>query len=96
MAEGESGKVLIVGEARWPIEADRLPVEFCDLVLEARQGMNIVYLSLGAAIIDGASKPTVRVTSRMRMSLVMAQNLRDVLTNIIADALKPADKSQTN
>lgn len=72
------------------------PVIFSDLVTETRVTNGIVCLSYAAVHTDGPNAPKVRIVARHRMGLVHAQILRDVLSELIEQALKPADKSQAN
>ncbi len=89
-----SGKSLLGGEI--DIKDTGIVPAFVDVVTEHRHNSGIVYLSFGCTSKDGDNRGEVLLTHRLRMSLVMAQSLRDTLSNLIGDAMKPVDKSQAN
>lgn len=96
MAKAEEPKTIKLGDETWLISKDDAPVEFVDLICEARQFNGIVYLSFLQSIIDAGTKAEARVNIRMRMNLATAQGLHTLLGGMIQDALKPPDKSKAN
>lgn len=89
-------KIYKIGDVECPVRHSDAQPNFVDLVIENRYCNGNVYLSLGAVIIDGTNVPEIQIVSRLRMSLVIAQHMRDLLTDVIDLALKPADKSHAN
>lgn len=96
MTETEGRKTIKLGDETWLITGDAAPVEFVDLICEARQFNGIIYLSFLQSIIDAGTTPEARVNVRMRMNLATAQGLHSLLGGMIQDALKPPDKSKAN
>lgn len=96
MAEGGTRKTIKLGDEIWEISRDEPPVEFVDLICEARQFNGIVYLSFLQTIVDAGTTPEARVNVRLRMNLAAAQSLHTLLGEMIKDALKPPDKSKAN
>ncbi|MBN8968964.1 MAG: hypothetical protein J0G95_10940 [Rhizobiales bacterium] len=96
MAEDESQKTIKLGTETWLISQDDAPVEFVDLICEARQFNGIIYLSFLQTIVDAGTTPEARVNIRMRMNLATAQGLHGLLGGMIQDALKAPDKSKAN
>jgi len=92
----KSGRTLKVGDFQWDILPDQLPLEFTDMLLEARHLNGVVYLSFGGAILDDSNKHVVKPVARLRMSLVAAQGLTQALKSIIEDATKPPDIAKAN
>lgn len=90
------GKSIVIGDSRVPIVHEPDDVLYVDILTEHRHAVGTIYLSLGNLVVDGNNPPEANVVARLRFSLVMAQNLRDILANLVEDALKPADKSQAN
>lgn len=90
----KSGKTLGGGEV--DIVDPGLVPTFVDVMTEYRQQGGVIYLTLGCTATDAANKGEVILTNRLRMSVVTAQSLRDLLANLVNDALKPIDKSQAN
>ncbi|TBY54519.1 hypothetical protein E0H59_13610 [Rhizobium leguminosarum bv. viciae] len=91
-----TGQRIAVGSEWWELRDDSENVDYVDMLCEARQFNGIVHLSLGVGIHDANNAGIVSVTNRIRMNLVVAQALHSVLGQMITDAMKPADKSQTN
>ncbi len=91
-----SGKKIAVGSEWWTLENTDVAVDYVDLITEARQFNGIIHLSLGAGVRDANNAGVVRVSTRFRMNLLVAQGLHSLLGSMISDALKPVDKSQTN
>lgn len=89
-----SGKTLGGGEIEI-VDPGLVPV-FVDVMTEYRQQGGVVYLTLGCSTADAANKGEVILTNRIRMSLITAQSLRDLLTNLVNDALQPVDQSKAN
>ena len=104
MAEGDTtsvtlgaGKTLKIGEETLVIRGgDEPPAVFVDFLTKLRPFNGVVYLAFAQAIIDVGNPPEAAVVSRLRMSLASAQLLRQALSKVIEDALKPPDKSKTN
>ncbi|MCA0000972.1 MULTISPECIES: hypothetical protein [unclassified Mesorhizobium] len=91
-----TGKTLKIGEETWVIVERDIGVEFVDWITEIRQYGGNLYLSLATAVIDAGNAPEARICARLRMNLGVAQSLHAALGNVIADALKPVDKSKAN
>jgi hypothetical protein len=91
-----SGRSLLVGNERFEIVDRSDGVRFVDLFTEAFQINGVVYLSLGSGIREFGNPPVVEVSTRIRMSLAMAQNIHTVLGNLIREAQTPPDKLVTN
>ncbi|MEQ1956827.1 hypothetical protein [Mesorhizobium sp. CN2-181] len=89
-------KIYKIGDVECPVRASDAPPNFVDLVIENRHCNGNVYLSLASLAIDGTNVPEVQIVSRLRMSLVIAQHMRDLLTEVIDLALKPVDKKHAN
>lgn len=92
----KSGRALPVGADRMEILDEGVPVQFVDLINEARHGNGIVSLSFASGIVDADNKGIAKVAARLRMHLGTAQFLHKMLGDMITDALKPIDKSQAN
>lgn len=92
----KSGRKIAVGSEWWELRGEDAPVHFIDLISEARPVDGIIYLGLATAAIDANNEPVATVACRLRMSLLNAQQLRNMLDQMIADALKPVDKSTAN
>lgn len=92
----KSGREIAVGAERWEIRDAGGPVEFVDMITEARHINGVVYLSFGAGIVDANNEGICQVTSRLRLSLGTAQFLHSLLGGMISDALKPIDQSKAN
>ena len=92
----KSGKTFRLGDQEVVLREGEPPVIFHDIVVENRVFNGAVYLSLANLSIDGGNAPELTVVSRHRMSLVAAQVLRDMLTNLIEVATKPVDQSKAN
>lgn len=90
-----TAKQIRLGDVDVPLREDSCQQLFVDVVTERRHMSNVVYISLGALSADGGAAH-VDTACRLRMSLMFAQNLRDILSALIDDALKPVDKSQAN
>lgn len=90
----KSGKTL--GGDEIDIVDPGLVPAFVDVLTEYRTNSGVVYLTFGCTSTDGTNKGEVTLTTRMRMSLIMAQSLRDTLNNLVSEAMKPIDKSQAN
>lgn len=91
-----TGKHLQIGDEQLEIIDRHDGVHFVDLVTEAKHMNGIVYLSMGSGIADFGNSPVVEVSTRIRMSLVTAQNLKGMLETTINEALKPVDQSKAN
>ena len=91
-----SAKTYKIGDNDCPVLPSEVPVGYVDLILENRHHNGIIYLSMASIIIDGSNIPEIQIVSRLRMNVVVAQHVRDVLTDIINVALKPADKTKAN
>jgi len=85
-----------IGNDEIALRSDQAPIVFVDAVTEYRAMNGVVYVSLATSTQDGAGPLTVEVVGRLRMSLVTAQILRDMLGNIGENALKPADTTKAN
>lgn len=90
----KSGKTL-GGGAVDIVDPGLIPT-FIDVMTEYRQQSGVIYLTFGCTATDATNKGEVILTNRIRMSVVTAQSLRDLLTNLVNDALKPIEKSQAN
>lgn len=92
----KSGRVFVTGSEKWEIrDADKTAV-FVDLLTEARCINGVVYLGFASSVIDANTDGVAQTEARIRMSLVGAQFLHQMLGGMINDALKPVDKSQQN
>lgn len=85
----ESAKVLFEGNEQLEIVERSDGVRFVDLVTEARYADGVVYLSLGSSIYEYDNPGIAEVSTRVRMSVLGAQNLRALLDDCITEALKP-------
>ncbi|MDQ0323514.1 hypothetical protein QO002_005720 [Pararhizobium capsulatum DSM 1112] len=92
----KSGRKLAVENDLWEIRDNGMPVTYVDMLTELRHHNNVIYLSLGQSIIDGKNEPIVNITARHRIDLGTAKNLHRILGEVIADIIKPGDKSQAN
>lgn len=93
--ETESTKVLFVGNEQLEIVDRSDGVRFVDLVTEARYTSGVVYLSLGSSIHEYDNTGIAEVSTRLRMSVLGAQNLRALLDECITEALKPVVEKTT-
>jgi hypothetical protein len=91
-----SGRKIAVGGDWWDIRDDGRPAEFVEVITECRQRNGVVFLAFASMIIDANNTGLVSIASRLRMDLANAQHLRNMLDNIITDALKPSDKTNAN
>ncbi|HEV7253859.1 MAG TPA: hypothetical protein VGN97_12305 [Mesorhizobium sp.] len=92
-----SGQVLSIGTDEWEIVGDTdLPVQFVDLITEARHLNGVVYLSFASGVVDANNTGRAHMACRLRMSLGTAQGLHHLLGDMISTALKPIDPSTTN
>lgn len=91
-----SGKTVKVGGEAWVITRDDAPVESVDMLCEARYFNGTVFLSFIQTVIDAGATPEAYINCRLRMNLATAQGLHGVLSQLISDALKPADQSKAN
>jgi hypothetical protein len=89
-------KTVSVGDQKWEIRDDGVPVDFVDLITEGRHNNGIVYLSLATGIVDGSNEPIAQIASRLRMHLGTAQALHALLGAAIKDAMKAPAKGKTN
>ena len=92
----KSGKTLKIGNEVWPIIDPGVDVKFVDFLTEGRHFNGVVYLAFAHAIIDAGNPVEAVISSRLRMTLPVAQDLHHVLGNMIADALKPVEKPLAN
>jgi hypothetical protein len=92
----KSGRRLPFGDKLLEIRDDGRPVHFVELLMEARQHMGVVSLAFGSVVWDANNEPLAQVASRLRMDLATAQNLHKLLGDMIAAALRPADKAKAN
>lgn len=91
-----TGKALKIGDERWVIRDPGTPVVLIDFITEARQFNGLIYMSFAHSIIDAGNEGDAVINARLRMNLAVAQNIRDLLTRMIDDALKPVDQSKAN
>lgn len=91
-----TGRKIALGADWWEVRDQPGAVNYVDVISEARQFNGIIHLSLGVGIVDANNSGVVDITSRLRMNLVFAQSLHGLLGDMIADALKPVDKSSAN
>ncbi|MGE7369176.1 hypothetical protein ACQKKX_08910 [Neorhizobium sp. NPDC001467] len=77
----------------WSVRDDGTPVKFVDMITECRHHNNIVYLSLGSAIMDVNGSPTVEVASRLRFDIGTARNIHTMLGTMIAEMLRADAKA---
>lgn len=96
MAEAESRKTVKLGDELWVITKDDAPIEWVELICEARQFNGIINLSFLQPIIDAGAAPEGRINVRLRMNVVTAQGLHNLLGTMIEDALKPPNKEKAN
>lgn len=89
-----SGKRTAVGSKWWEIRDNGEAIKFCDLITEARHSNGVVYLSLGSGIMDANNEGVCDIAVRLRMNFATAEALHSLLGEMIADVLKPTDKSQ--
>jgi hypothetical protein len=92
----KSGKTLRVADEEWLLVENAVAPVVPSLFVEARHFAGLVYLSLAQTVVDVGNPPEARVCARLRFDLRFAQALRDQLSKIIDDALKPVDKSKAN
>lgn len=92
----KSGRAVAVGADRWELRDDGRPAEYVDMITELRHHNSVVYVSLGSAIIDANAEPIVAIAARLRMDLGTAQNLHNLLGQMISEMLKPADGTKAN
>jgi hypothetical protein len=91
------GRRLAMGGDWWEIRGDEAtPIYYVDLLTEARSAGGTVCLGFATGVVDANNPPVMDMACRLRMSLVAAQVLHQMLGGIISDALKPADKTQAN
>lgn len=91
-----TGRAMAIGPDWWEIRDDGTPPQFVEVLTECRQHAGVVYLAFGSMIRDANNDGIVNIASRLRMDLVAAQSLRNMLSGIIDEALKPTDKSTAN
>ena len=91
-----TAKTYKIGDMDCPVLPSEVPVGYVDLILENRHHNGIVYLSMASIVIDGSNVPEIQIVSRLRMNLVVAQHVRDVLTDLINVAMKPVAKTKAN
>src|SRR5438105_3726613 len=92
-----SGRKLTVGSDLWEIRDGGVPVEYVDLITEARTVNGVAYVSLAAAIIDGNNDGIAQIATRIRMNMGTAQALHQLLGQMIKDSLtSPVDPSKAN
>lgn len=87
---------LPVGAKRQLILDAGVPVQYVDTISEATHGNGIIALSFGAGVIDADNETVMTVAARLRMHLGTAQFLHKLLGDMIADELKPSDKTKAN
>ena len=92
----KSGPALYrLGDTDFEITGTDATVDFADVVLDCKTVDGTVYLTVGSSATEGTSK-TIRICSRLRMSVVTAQNLRDFLGQSIETALNPPKPENPN
>ncbi|MDR6759458.1 hypothetical protein J2Y48_004774 [Mycoplana sp. BE70] len=91
----ESAKVLFEGNEQLEIVDRSDGVRFVDLVTEARYADGIVHLSFGCSIYEYDNPGIAEVSTRVRMSILGAQNLRALLDDCITEALQPVIEKRT-
>lgn len=96
MTVGEGGKTIRLGDESWLITKDDARVEWVDLICEGRCVNGIVNISFLQAIMDVGTVPEAHVNVRLRMNLVAAQALHNLLGSMISDAFNPSNKEKAN
>lgn len=100
MSENEvvikSGRRMAIGADWWEVRDAGQPVEFVDLITEARHINGVFYLSFASGIVDANNEGVAQVATRLRMSLASAQILHGILGDMIKGALMPPDQSKAN
>lgn len=91
-----SGRNLLIDKTAFEIRDSEPCIAYVDLITELNHVNGTIHLSMGATSADFGNRPFVDIVTRLRMNLITAQNLRNLLDSIIADALKPTDKSSAN
>lgn len=92
----KSGNQIAVGDKFWEVRDADTPIEYVDFLTEARMSNGVVCLSLGAGVVDANNEGIVNIACRLRMHLGTAQFVHKMLGDMIAEALKPIDKSLAN
>lgn len=77
----------------WTVRDNGIPVKFVDMITEFRHHNNVVYASLGSAIVDLNGAPMVEVAARLRFDLGTARNLHTMLGTMIAEMLRASEKA---
>uniref|UniRef100_UPI003F494F42 hypothetical protein n=1 Tax=Ensifer adhaerens TaxID=106592 RepID=UPI003F494F42 len=92
----KSGRKIAMGSDWWDIRDNGETVRYVDVVTEARHHHGVFYLSLGSAFIDANNAGVVDIAARLRMDIGTAQQLRQLLSDMIDQALKPVDRDKAN
>ena len=75
-------------------DPEKIQPVWIDVVTDIRDASGAIAISLGTLIADGDGAPTVRVSSRMRMSYSAAQSVSAMLNDMLR-SLSPR-KGKTN
>ncbi|NRP74890.1 hypothetical protein ILFOPFJJ_05813 [Ensifer psoraleae] len=91
-----SGRTLQMGTESWEIRDNGTPVQYVDLITEAREVNKVFYVSFASAIIDGQNPGIASIATRLRIDIGTAQYLHDLLEKLIQNALMPTDITKAN
>lgn len=65
-----------------------------DFITESRvYSGNLVCLSFASVVWDGENKPEARISSRIRLTLIGAMDLRNALNDLLKEAMPGKDKA---
>lgn len=93
------GRHMDINGMAFEVIGDKAEINFVDLICDSREQNGMVHLDLGAAFTEFGNSPCVQVQTRLRMSLLTAQNIHKALGVMINAAMKPVaavDKKRAN
>ena len=91
---GKGAKTLRVGDKVLEI-TDPLNIQpaSADVLTEYRLFSNLICVSFANIVTDGSANPEVRVSARIRLPLTAATDLRNVLDELLRDAMPGKNKA---
>jgi hypothetical protein len=91
---GKGAKTLRVGDKVLEI-TDPLNIQpaSADVLTEYRLFSNLICVSFANIVTDGSANPEVRVSARIRLPLTTATDLRNVLDELLRDAMPGKNKA---
>lgn len=88
----KSGRQMDIGGIVFEVRGEKARVQFVDIICEANHHNGIVHMALAASYSEFGNPPVLEVQTRIRMTLTTAQNIHNILGQMIKDAFKEPGK----